>query len=120
MTIAPALAVLGAAVLLGGWLGTRYLMGERNNRILVGLHLILGIAGLEVLMLLLKGAPDGRAAVTGSTGMIAALILAVAMFTGLLVPILAPSRPRTIGPMIAVHAVVAAVGFGLLLLWALG
>ena len=26
MTIAPALAVLGAAVLLGGWLGTKYLM----------------------------------------------------------------------------------------------
>ena len=67
MTIAPALAVLGAAVLLGGWLGIRYLMGERNNRVLVGLHLILGIAGLEVLMLLLRGAPDGRAAVTGST-----------------------------------------------------
>ena len=88
---------------VAGWLGTRYLMGVRNNRVLVALHLILGIAGPEVLMLLMRGAPDGRAAVTGSTGMTAALIIAVAMFTGLLVPILAPSRPRTIGPMIAVR-----------------
>lgn len=120
MTIAPALVVLGAAVLLGGWLGTQFLMGVRNNRVLVGLHLILGIAGLEVLMLLLRGAPDGRAAVTGATGMTAALIIAVAMFTGLLVPILAPSRPKTIGPMLAVHATVGALGYGLLILWALG
>jgi hypothetical protein len=120
MTMAPALVVLGATVLLGGWLGTQYLMGVRNTRALIALHLILGIAGLEVLMLLMRGAPDGRAAVIGSGGMIAALLLGVAMFSGFLVPILAPSRPNTIGPMIAVHTTVAALGYGLLVIWALG
>ena len=120
MSVAPALAVLGAATLLGFWLGTKYLMGERNNRVLVALHLILGVAGLEVLMLLLRGAPDGRAAVTGSTGMTAALILAGAMATGLLISILAPSRPGAIGPTIAVHSTVAALGYAMLVFWALG
>jgi hypothetical protein len=120
MTTAPALVVLGATVLLGGWLGTQYLMGVRNRRVLIALHLVLGIAGLEVLMLLLRGAPDGRAAVTGSGGLIAALLLGGAMFSGFLAPIVAPSRPGAIGPMLAVHATVAALGYGLLVIWALG
>lgn len=119
MTVAPVLTLLTAAVLLGLWLGTKYLLGVRNNRLLVALHFILGIAGLEVLVQLLRGHALGRDAPAGSLGGTAALVLAVAMFTGLLVPILAPVRPRTIGPTILVHTLIAAAGFGLLLVWVL-
>jgi hypothetical protein len=119
MAVAPAIIVLGAAVLLGLYLGYGFLLGQRSNRMLVGVHFILGIAGIEVLALLLRGAPDGRAAAAAPLGVVSALILAVAMLTGLLVPILAPGRPRTIGPAILVHAIFATCGFGLLLIWAL-
>lgn len=117
MIVTPALAVLASTVLLGGWLGAQYLMGVRNNRVLVGVHFILGAIGLEVLVQLLRGAPGGLG-VAGNGG-IAALLLAGAMLTGLLVPILAASRPPTIGATIALHATVATLGFGLLVVWAL-
>ena len=47
MVVAPALAVIGSTVAIGLYMGWRYLRGERNNRILVGFHLVLGVIGLE-------------------------------------------------------------------------
>ena len=116
----PALVVFGSTVGIGLYMGLKYLRGERNNRMLVGVHVLIGIAGLEVLALLLRGAPDGTRLATSQLGPASALLLAAALFTGFLVPLIAAPRPAATGPALAVHAVLGTVAFGALLLWVLG
>lgn len=120
MTIAPVVLLLGIGVAIGAVMGYRYLRGERNSQTLAAVHLLFGAGGLELLVMLLRGAPNGQAAAGQSTGSTAALLIAAALLTGLFVPIIAKSRPGIIGGSIAVHASVATIGFGMLLLWALG
>ena len=62
MVVAPALAVIGSTVAIGLYMGWRYLRGERNNRVLVGFHLVLGVIGLEVTAMVIRGAPSGERA----------------------------------------------------------
>ena len=82
--------------------------------------MLFGAGGLELLVMLLRGAPSGEKAAGHATGSTVALLIAGALLTGLFVPIIATSRPGIIGGSIAVHASVATIGFGMLLLWALG
>jgi hypothetical protein len=116
----PAILVFGTTVAIGLYMGLQYLRGVRNNRMLVGVHVLIGVAGLEVFALLLRGAPDGSHLATSSTGPAAALFLAAALFTGFIVPLIAAPRPAAIGPALAVHASMGLVAFGVLLLWVLG
>ena len=115
-----ALVVFGTVVAIGLYMGLNYLKGTRSNRTLVAVHVIVGIIGLEVFALLLRGAPDGTRLATSRLGPASALLLAGALFTGFVVPLLAKPRPATTGPALAVHAVFGTVGFGALLLWVLG
>lgn len=115
-----ALVVFGTVVAIGLYMGLNYLKGARNNRNLVAVHVIIGIVGLEVFALLLRGAPDGTRLATSQLGPASALLLAGALFTGFVVPLLAKPRPVATGPALAVHAVFGTVGFGALLLWVLG
>ena len=117
LEVAPALAVMGTTVGIGLYMGWRYLKGRRNNRVLIGFHLILGVIGLEVTAMLLRGAPSGARAL-GAFGPAAAVLTAVTMFSGLLVPLIAPAKPRVVGPVLAVHAGIGAVAFILYLIWA--
>ncbi|WP_207790564.1 hypothetical protein [Polymorphobacter fuscus] len=116
----PALVVFGATVAIGLYMGLQYLRGVRNNRMLVGVHVLIGVAGLEVFALLLRGAPDGTHLAESRMGPASALLLAAALFTGFLVPLIAAPKPAATGPALAVHAVAGTIGFGALLLWVLG
>ncbi len=116
----PALLVFGSTVAIGLYMGLNYLKGQRNNRNLVAVHILIGVAGLEVFALLLRGAPDGSRLADSQLGPAAALLLAGALFTGFIVPLIGKPRPATTGPALAVHAVFGTVGFGVLLLWVLG
>jgi hypothetical protein len=116
----PALVVFGSTVGIGLYMGLNYLKGQRNNRNLVAAHILIGIAGLEVFALLLRGAPDGTRLADSQLGPAAALLFAAALFSGFIVPLIAKPRPATTGPALAVHAVFGTVGFGVLLLWVLG
>ena len=120
MTVEPVVLLLGIGVAIGAVMGYRYLRGERNSQTLAGVHLLFGAGGLELLVLLLRGAPSGEKVAGHATGSTVALLIAGALLTGLFVPIIATSRPGIIGGSIAVHASVATIGFGMLLLWALG
>ena len=116
----PALLVFGATVAIGLYMGLNYLKGRRDNRNLVAVHIIIGIVGLEVFVLLLRGAPDGTRLAESQLGPASALLFAGALFTGFVVPLIAKPRPATTGPALAVHAVFGMVGFGALVLWVLG
>ena len=116
----PAILVFGTTVAIGLYMGLQYLRGVRSNRMLVGVHVLIGVAGLEVFALLLRGAPDGTHLAESRTGPAAALLLAAALFTGFVVPLIAPAKPAAIGPTLAVHATFGLVAFGVLLLWVLG
>ena len=116
----PALVVFGSTVAIGLYMGLQYLRGVRNNRMLVGVHVIIGIIGLEVLALLLRGAPDGTHLADSRMGPASALLLAAALLTGFMVPLIAAPKPGATGTALAVHATVATLAFGALLLWVLG
>jgi hypothetical protein len=120
MTVWPAIAVFGTTVCIGIYMGWQYLMGVRNNRVLIGVHLVLGVIGLEVVAILIRQAFDSVDVPGGNWGRSAAVVLAVALLSGLTVPLLAPRYPRSITPGLVVHGVVGMVGFALLLAWAIG
>ena len=120
MPTCPAILVFGTTVAIGLYMGLQYLKGQRNNRMLVGAHVLIGLAGLEVFALLLRGAPDGTHLADSRTGPAAALLLAAALFSGFVVPLIAPAKPGATGLTLAVHASLGLVAFGVLLLWVLG
>lgn len=116
----PAIVVFGSTVAIGLYMGLQYLKGQRNDRVLVGVHVLIGIVGLEVFALVLRGAPDGTHLAESRLGPASALLLAVALFSGFMVPLIAQPRPAATGPALAVHATLGTVAFGALLLWVLG
>jgi hypothetical protein len=120
MAIWPAIGVLGTTVAIGLYMGWRHLKGRRNDRVLIGFHLLLGVAGLEVTAILVRGHFTGGVAPPGSPGRYAAVLFAVAMFSGLIVPLLAPRWPRGITPMLWGHAAIGLAGFIALLAWGIG
>lgn len=120
MTVWPAIGVFGTTVSIGLYMGWLHLKGVRNNRMLIGFHLLLGVAGLEVTAILLRGAFGGVVAPPGSAARFAVMLFAVSMFSGLIVPLLAPRWPRGITPMLWGHAAIGMAGFAALLAWAAG
>ena len=119
MKVIPVVLLLSLAAALGLFLGLQYLRGVRDSKVLVGVHLLLGAAGLEALARLLWGTtPDGTLLPAGMLGTIAAVLLAVAMFCGLTAPVLGRSLPRAINFAVATHAGIGAAGFVLFLVWA--
>ncbi len=119
MSVLPVVLLLGANVSIGAFMAWRYLLGQRNPQSLAALHFLFGAGGVEVMALVLRGAPNGSATGMGGLGPVAALVLAGALLTGLFVPIIAKPKPAIIGWSIAVHGTIATIGFGLLLIWAL-
>jgi hypothetical protein len=119
MQVMPAIVLLSASVALGLFLGLQYLRRVRSKATLIGVHLILGAAGLEGMAVLLRGTPDGTVIPAGALGNTAALLLALAMISGLATPIIGRRSRRALGPALATHASVAAGGFVLFLVWIL-
>ncbi len=118
MTIAPIIVIISTTVAIGGYMGFQYLMGVRNRPMLIAIHLLLGAGGLEVMAMLLRGAPDGSHIMRHDLGEIAAIFMVGALMTGLIVPLLAQPAPRRIGPLLLVHAGVALIAYGALVYWA--
>jgi len=120
VTIAlPPLLFLSLAAALGGYLGWLYLRRTRKP-VVIGLHLLLGAAGLETMVMLLRGLPNGEASPAGAYGGVAAGLLAAAMFTGLIAPMLCRGSRRTANLVVASHAGVGLAGFALFVVWVAG
>ena len=117
MITLPSLLLVTGAVLLGIYLGIFYLRGVRPKRILLGAHILMGMGGVEQLVLLIHGAPSG-VITSDSLAKTAAGLFAFAIFSGFTAPLLAQSAGRKTGEfMLATHAGVGIAGFVLLLVW---
>lgn len=116
MNSIPAALLLTAAVTLGLYLGWLYLRRQRRPA-LIGLHLLLGAASLQVTMMMLRGMPNGEAAPATRFGIAAAGCLAAAMFSGLLTPLLFRGARKAANAAVAAHAGAGLAGFALFLCW---
>ncbi len=115
----PLLLLLSASMGLGLWMGWQFLRRLGSNPIHIGFHLILGVAGLEMVVMLLRGAPDGSVAAAGALGKSTALVLATAVITGFATSVLARRWSRQGSAwVLAIHALLGSAGFVLFLAWA--
>jgi hypothetical protein len=118
MTAIAVVAVLfSVTAMMGGWLAFQFWTGGKTFKGASAVHLIIGAAGLEGLVLLLRGAPDGTRAPIGELGPYAAFGLAIAFMTGLFIPLIAKPKPGAATSAIIAHASVATVGLGALFIW---
>jgi hypothetical protein len=105
MLAIPVLVLVSATVTLGVILGLEYLRGVRSRPTMIGMHFLLGAASLEVLVMLLAGAPDGT------------VLLVAALFIGVITPMIGRQSRPTMNIALAAHAIVAASGFVVLVAW---
>lgn len=123
--MAPVLAmlVLGTIALLGLWLGRDWLrrarhgQGRGRNAMVLGAHILLGLAGFETLIVLMHGLEEGAAR---NGGQVALGLMALALMLGLGGPVLAKEQPGMRGMMLAGHAGVGAAAVLLGIAWAAG
>jgi len=120
MKALPVVILLGAAVCLGVIMGLEYLRGVRSRPAMIGIHLLLGAGGLEVLVMLLNRTPDGEVMPAGPLATAAAALVALALFVGLLAPMIGRRSRRTMNVALATHASIASTGFLVLLVWVAG
>ena len=115
----PILFIITAGVGLGLYLGWLFLRRERSKPVVIGLHVILGVVGLEGVAMLVTGGPGGGDPASGQLVKTSAILLVLAVMTGFASPLLAKRRPRKVGlATLGVHATVGAAGYALLIAWA--
>lgn len=112
------IGMVGTNVAIGLWLGWGFLKRQPRSRLLVGVHLIVGLSMFEALAIMLKQATDSGNAAALPLAQIASGLLAAALLTGFAGPVLSQSKPGVKAPMLAAHAAAALAAFGTVLLWA--
>ena len=106
-------SLLLIAALLGVALSVAHLRSEDTTRPawpFGALHGTLGIIGLVVLLLALRGPPRGEAMGVGAFGQIAAVLLTMAALAGLAMFVAFGRRRRIPGLAIGIHAMIAISG----------
>jgi len=120
--VRAAMIVLAGAVTLGLGLGLWHLRepGHRSAWLnWVGIvHGGLGAVALGLLVLAVQGPPRGVATGTDLFGLVAAILLGVALLVGLTLPFVARRRAVLSGTVMAVHAGIAITGTTIVLAWA--
>ena len=111
--------LLAAAAGLGLYLGTLYLRGERKP-LLIGLHLLLGFGGLEGVLILQHGAPNGDAARSGSLGTLVAVLLAVGALCAFTAAVIRRQSHKNAEMALLAHVSLAGLGVLLFLVWVAG
>jgi hypothetical protein len=116
-----AVIAFGLVVLLGGTLAIQIMRApaRQPSRVLAWLHGIVALGSYGVLLAALTGPPPAdslRGAATGtqSFGLVAALLLVLALLLGILALALHLVRKRMPGIAIGVHASVAIAGYVIL------
>ena len=113
----PAVLLLGGAVVLGVLLGLDYLRRVRSRPTLIGLHLLLGAGAVEVVAMLLRGTPNGATIPAGTILQASAGLLAFALCSGLIAPMIGRRSRATMNVALLVHVTASAAGFVLCLVW---
>ena len=107
-----AFIVLALAVLLGTVLAVLHLRGGAAAPWPIGaLHGLLGVSGLIVLILALRGPPRGLDQGVASFGAIGAALIALAALAGGGILVTHLRKGRRAGGLIGVHATLAVSGF---------
>lgn len=111
-----ALAILGAAVLLGAGLAVLELRANAwaAPAWLKTVHGLIALAGFACLLLALRGPPRGLAAGTGAFGTIAAVLTGLAALVGGTILVMHLRKKRGTGVLIGIHATLAVSGFVIL------
>ncbi len=114
----PPVILLSLSVALGLYLGYQFLQRRRNRPALIAFHILPGLGALELIAMLLHGAPKGAVMSSTGLGKSAALLLIFAIIVGLLTPMIARDRPRPVTTVsLTIHALLAGAGFVLLCAW---
>ena len=116
MTTAPVIICMAATVLLGAVIGVLFLMRARRP-VLIGVHVLLGVLGLEQMAMLVQGTPSGLVLASSEVSTWALGTLAAAMFTGLVAPLFGREMPRAANATLMSHVFIGALGFVLFLSW---
>lgn len=106
------------AVLFGLTLALLFAHGTVYPRPVGWVHGALGVSGLVLLLLALRGPPRGVAMGAGNFGLIAAWLLAVALVFGLLMFRRSLRRGTVPGAAVGIHATLAIAGFVMLVAYA--
>jgi hypothetical protein len=117
MTGVPVIIFLSAAVALGLFNLVMLLRRDRKA-VAIGLHLLLGLGGLMALVFFLRDASNGEGVPAGAFGNVAAGLLALAAFSGLVGPLVAPRSKPAAYLLLAAHAGCGLAGFLACLAWA--
>jgi len=118
MAAFPAILLLLVATGLGIIMGLRYFRGEKNKPTMIGLHFLFGAGGLEVLVMLMAGSPDGSTASSGPSAGLAAGFIAAALIMGLVAALSARQLPKAMTALFGTHAAIALAGLALVIYWA--
>lgn len=115
MTAIPVILLFLGTAAVGLYLGIGYLKGWPRRPALIGVHILFGIGGLEVMATLLWG-PTADVPVP-TLGAAAAVAFVATMFIGLLAPMVGRRSRQTMNVALSLHAAAALSGIGLLLIW---
>lgn len=116
-TSVPMIAIFTVATVLGAW--CLILLFERARKpVVIGLHLLAGMAGLETMVATIHMSGLDAESPVRRFGIMAAGWFAVAVFSGLMIPLVCKGRPQAANLMLVVHIGSATVGFCLALAFA--
>jgi hypothetical protein len=116
MPIFPFMILPLAVLAVGLVLVVYYLRGIRKP-IVIGLHVLLGFGALELLVMLLKGTPNGDSLPAGDFGNVSAGFFALAGFIGLLTPILGRRSHKTALALLWAHGSAGFAGVVFCIAW---
>ena len=113
------LGFLLVAALIGAGLAAGHLRGAVPERRVAALHGLLAVLGFALLLAGLRGPPRGEAMGVGSFGRVAAVLLALALLTGIGMLLVRWRRRSVLAPLIGLHATLAISGVVVLAAYAL-
>jgi len=116
VTAIPVLALITAAVGLGLFVGLLYLRHVRRP-VLIAFHFLLGAIGTEGFVQFLHGPSSRGANRAGAFGDLALVLFIATLLSGLIASLLVRGAPRSSKFVLATHAGVGLVGFGILVTW---
>lgn len=119
MPVFPFILLPLGAMAMGLVLLVLHLRGVRKP-MLIGLHLLLGFGALELMVVLMKGTPNGDGLPAGEFGNVSTGFLALAGFLGLLTPILGRRSRLTANAMLLAHGCAGVAGVLLCMAWVSG
>jgi len=117
MSAIPLVLLLIGAATLGVLLLFDYLNGRRSKPTIIGLHMLLGAGSLEVVAMLLRGISEGGVTTAGRVPQFAAGLVAFALWSGLMVPLIGRRSRGVMNGAMLIHVAASASGVVLCLLW---